>query len=422
MKKIIILLVVINLIYFATTCLADDNSTMRDPFQKSQNLSDTIHNDEQGNLSFDFSDVPIRDILQALAQYANKNIVISDEVKGNITLHLQHVTWRQALTTILLMANLNMREQDNVLLISNQTNNMLINATNSSQLFKIRYAKAADLVTIIKNSGNNLLSANGNISADPRTNSLWVYDTPEKLNAIRNLVQRLDIPVKQVSIKARIVNVDDNCLQELGVKFGTVNTDDVLSLDGLGMDMPVSVNQNGKFNIAIARLGPNTLLDLELSALESEGHGRIISSPELITADRQAAYIEAGEEVPYQEKTSSGATNVAFKKAVLSLKVVPQITAENHIVLDLTVNQDKVSAVTVNGVPAIQTREVQTQVAVQNNQTLVLGGIYEQSEGDKVERIPFLGSLPMVGGLFRNKVVQSERKELLIFVTPRVVN
>lgn len=417
MKKIFLLF---SCLIVTIAIFANDNITTRDPFQK-QTLLPTVKQETDGTLSLDFNNIAVPEVLQLIVNYSGKNLVITDDVKGSLTLHLHRVTWQQALDTILLTQNLVLREQQNVLFISSKTSLQNVVATDTAKLIKVHYAKATDLATLLKNSENGLLSATGSVSADARTNSLWLRDAPARVAMALNYIQRLDVPLKQVLIKARIVNVDENCLQELGVKFGTVNTGSPLSLDGLGMDIPVSMPQNGRFNIAIAKLGPNTLLDLELSALESEGHGKIISSPELITADRTAAYIEAGEEVPYQEKTSSGATNVTFKKAVLSLKVIPQITPQNHILLNLTVNQDKVSSVTVNGVPAIQTREVQTQVAVHDGQTLVLGGIYEQTDSNTVERIPFLGSLPIVGNFFSNKVLKSERRELLVFVTPQVL-
>jgi type IV pilus assembly protein PilQ len=395
----------------------------RNPFVKPQQLSEKMQSNMDGSISMNFVDVKVRDVLQMLAEYAGKNIVISDSVQGNLTFLLNHVTWQQALETVLIMKNLIKKEQGNVIYIltNNEINSNRLTMS-SSELIKIHYANASDLAALLKSQESGLLSKQGYVSADPRTNTLWVQDSPQHLALIRNFIQRLDVSVKQVLIKARIVNMDENCLKELGVKFGTVPSSNPLSLDGLAMDMPIAINHTGKFNIAIAKLGANTLLDLELSALESEGHAKIISSPELITADRTPAHIEAGEEVPYQERTPSGATSVAFKKAVLSLKVTPHVTPKGDILLNLTVNQDKLSAITVHGVPAIQTREIQTQVTVQNAQTIVLGGIYEQSDSRTVERIPFLGSLPVVGGLFRTQSTNSERKELLIFVTPKIVD
>jgi type IV pilus assembly protein PilQ len=411
------------LLFFPLACFSADNSFERNPFTAAPLTTTALNPNADGKLSLNFDEIKIRDLLQLLAEYAHENIIISDSIQGGVALHLQNVTWQQALNTVMVMANLSKREQDGVIFITPiNTQDSNANIASSSEFIKIQYANATDIATLLKNQTGSLLSEDGSVSADPRTNSLWIQDTPEKIATVRNFIQRLDVPVKQVLIKARIVNVDASCLQELGVKFGTVNTHDSLNLDGLAMDMPVAVTQDGRFNIAIAKLGSNTLLDVELSALESEGHGKIISSPELTTADRTPAYIEAGEEIPYQEQTPTGATNVAFKKAVLGLKVTPQITPHGKIILNLTVNQDKLSSVNVHGEPAIQTREVGTQVEVADGQTLVLGGIYEQTDSVGVERIPFLGSLPVVGILFRNKITQSDRRELLIFVTPQIIN
>lgn len=402
--KIINFLLIILFASVSLTSSYASTSSQKNPFEETLSIT-ALQTNNDGTVSLNLTEIKVREVLQLLAEYAQINLVIADGVQGSLTLSLNHVTWQQAFNTVLTVSNLEKHQQNNV---------MFVNAkTSDAQLIKLRYAKANDLSAQIKE---------GVISADARTNTLWIQGTSEKIAMLKSFIQRIDVPVKQVLIKARIVNVDENCLNELGIKFGTVTTNNMVGLDGLGMDMPVKLNGTGRFNIAIAKLGPNTLLDLELSALESEGHGKIISSPELLVADRTPAYIESGEEVPYQEKTDSGATNVAFKKAVLSLKVVPQIAPAKKIVLNLTVNQDKLSAIQVHGVPAIQTREVQTQVAVANGQTLVLGGIYEQSNSNTVERIPFLGSIPGVGALFRNRVIKAERKELLIFVTPVIVD
>lgn len=298
--------------------------------------------------------------------------------------------------------------------------NTLDTANNLQALITLHYAKAKDLVTQIKTQGG-LFAKEGHIAADERTNSIWVEGSSADIERIKNFLNFVDTPQKQILIKARIVNIDTNSLCELGVKFETVNLNHSTSQDDLAMDLPITATQDNHFQLSIGRIG-STLLDLELSALESEGHGKIISSPELITENRLPAYIEAGEEVPYQEKTSSGATNIAFKKAVLSLKVTPQITSDKQIVLNLNINQDKLSAITVQGVPAIQTRQLNTQVRVKNGQTLVLGGIYENIAGENVEQIPIISHVPLIGQLFKNKTTNSQQKELIIFVTPYIVD
>lgn len=405
---------------FAST--ANLNTAGRDPFVKSVSPLSLIKPGPGDSITIDANDIKVSEILKSLAQYAGKNIVISDAVTGNLTLRLDQVSWQQALHTILIMKGLTQKEEGNVVFIFPNQDTKSFEAALPSALITVRYAKAAELAGLLKGQDNSLLSKSGHVSADPRTNAIWVQDTPERLQVIRNFIQRLDVPLRQVLIKARIVSIDTAYVKELGIKFGTANKNPANLDDGLNMDMPAfAANTAGHFNIAVATLGANTLLDLELSALESEGHGKIISTPELIAADRTPAYIESGDEVPYQERTTSGATSVAFKKAVLSLKVVPQVTDANTIVLNLTVSQDKLSPVAVQGVPAIQKRELQTQVQVRNGQTLVLGGIYEQTDSNAMERVPFLSQVPVAGVLFRNRAVKTDRKELLIFVTPEIM-
>ncbi len=288
-------------------------------------------------------------------------------------------------------------------------------------LITLHYAKVADLAAVLQNKSSGLLSERGSVAFDTRTNQLWIKDTAEQMSGINQFLRAVDIPSKQVLIEARIVNVDEESAEELGLKFGTISESSVNESDQLNMDMPLKIEDVGHFTVAVARLGDHTLLDLELSALEREGRAKIISSPQLMAANRQLASIESGQEIPYQEKTVSGDTSVAFKKAVLSLKFTPEITPENKILLNLTVNQDKVSPLTVEGVPAISTQQVQTQILVPNGQTIVLGGIYEQTNSKVVERIPFWGSIPGIGLLFTNKETRAERKELLVFVTPKIV-
>ena len=273
---------------------------------------------------------------------------------------------------------------------------------------------------------HSLLSTRGSVSADSRTNTLWVQDTPNKVAQIRELVQQLDIPVKQILIEARIANIDTKYEEELGIRFGVTSTNSKLSgstntgnnikpgsinnpLSHLNIDLPAANVGNpggaGSLGLALATLSNSTLLDLELSALESEGGGEIISNPKLMTNNDQSAMILSGEEIPYQETTPSGATSVTFKKAVLSLSVTPQVNPNNQISLKLTVNQDKPSNILVHGVPAIETREIQTHVLINNGETIVLGGIYEQTQRNQVERVPFMSKLPIIGNLFKHTLV-----------------
>jgi len=405
-------------------------------------------------LSLNFQDIPVRSVLQLLADFTGLNLVASDAVQGSVTLHLNNVPWDQALDIILRTRGLAKRQYGNVILVapakdiaayekqelaSNKEIQEL--APLHSELVQINYATAEDIASLLKDKNNSLLSKRGNVSVDRRTNTLWVQDTSENLKQIRSLVKRLDIPVKQVLIEARIVNVDKSFERDLGVKFGLSRKDHLSgTLDGaneiakgspisnvpvdnrLNFNLPVDKPGAGSIGLALVNIGGGFLLDLELSALESEGGGEIISSPRLLTSNQKQAVIEAGKEIPYQEATSSGATSVVFKKAVLKLLVTPQITPDNKIFLKLAVNQDKKNkSEEVLNVPVIDTNHIETSVLVNNGDTIVLGGIYERTKNDKVERIPFFGSLPVIGYLFRNTYVERKQSELLIFITPRIV-
>jgi len=384
---------------------------------------------EQGSISLNFKEIPVRDLLALLAQSKHMNLVLSEAVHGTLTVHLDNITWQQALDTVLSMQGLGMRQEGKILLIApaaemldHEAQRMAAEALHT-EFIAVHYAKAANLSALLQSKSDSLLSARGSVAVDERTNQLWIKDTAERLIKIRQFLQGVDILAKQVQIAARIVNVDESSVEELGLKFSTSSSSNGLAggAHQLHMDMPLAVNNVGHFTMAIAKLGEGTLLDLEISALEREGRARIISSPQLITANRQPAAIESGQEIPYQEKTSSGATSTIFKKAVLSLKVTPEITPENKILLSLIVNQDKVDMLTVNGVPAINTQQVQSQILLNNGETIVLGGIYEQTHSSVVERIPFWGTIPVLGKLFSNKETRVERKELLVFVTPTLI-
>ena len=418
-------------------------------------------------ISLNFQDIKVRSVLQLLAQFTGINIVTSDTVNGSITLHLEDVPWQEALNIILQTQGLGKKKMGNVIYIAPikeiayQERQELEAAQQlqdlgplSSDLIQINYGKASDIAALLKAQGGSLLSTRGNVSVDLRTNTIWVQDVPSRLIDIRKLIHQLDIPVKQVLIEARIVNINSDFAQEMGVRFGVTKPDHIsgtlLGADStnaglipvgsvpnqygatlanrLNVDLPAAgagtLGGAASVGLALARLGSGTLLDLELSAMESEGEGQIISSPRVITADQQAATIQSGEEIPYQESTSSGATSIEFKNAVLSLSVTPQITPDGKVNLTLKVNQDKANftkIVGTTGVPAIDTRSIETHVLVDNGQTIVLGGIYETQDGKTIKRVPFLGSLPVVGALFRNTVTSNSRKELLIFITPKVI-
>lgn len=407
-------------------------------------------------ISLNFQNIPVRSVLQLLADFTGINMVVSDTVSGNITIRLNEVPWDQALDIILTTRSLDKRRNGNVMLIAPASEIMAREkkeleskeevkklAPLRSDLIQINYAKAIEIANLIKDKSNTLLSSRGTVSVDARTNTIWIQDTSSKIEEMRELITKLDIPVKQVLIESRIVTVNKDFSQDIGIRFGVsrpthlsgtlaganqleqgVAPANVAPLSNrLNLDLaaaPVS-GTPASIGIALAKLGDDILLDLELSAIETESRGQVIASPRLITTNQQAAVIESGQEIPYQQATSSGATAVAFKKAVLSLKVTPQITPDGKIMMELQINQDIPSTQTFNGVPAINTKEIQTNVLVNNGQTIVLGGIYEQDKSQAVNRVPFLGELPLVGHLFRNRTVSVENEELLIFITPKII-
>lgn len=413
-------------------------------------------------ISLNFQDIPIRSVLEVLAQFTGINIVAADSVKGNITLQLSNIPWDEALDIILKSSDLGKKQTGNVIMIAPAAEiaaeeKQKLTAEQAvqdleplqTQYIRLNFAKAADVSGLLKDQNNSLLSSRGNVSVDQRTNTLIVQDTPGSLLNVQNLIAKLDIPVQQVMIEARIVNVDTSFEQDLGIRWGVTKPDHVsgtlaganqmLINQQTGVVNPVSaVPLNQRLNVdfgaeiageqapsvgvALAKLGGGYMLDLELSAIESEGGGELISSPRLVTANQHPAVIESGTEIPYQQSTSSGATAVEFKKAVLSLKVTPQITPDGKIIMDIKVNQDKVDpTLTVDNVPAIDTREIETNVLVDNGETIVLGGIYEEENRKTVQRVPFLGSIPVLGYLFRNTDTLNRRTELLIFITPKVI-
>lgn len=406
-------------------------------------------------ISLDFQDVPVRQVLQIIAQVNNFNLVTTDTVNGNVTISLSGVPWDQALDMILRVRGLDKRLEGNILLIA-PTEELMARETQALQSKKqvsdlaplhtvnisVNYAKAASLASILKSSEGGILSDRGAVTVDERTNTLLIRDTLLSIDQARKMIDALDIPVKQVLIESRMVTVLDNVDEQLGVRWGfsdrqddngvsgslegadTIASGVVPSIDDrLNVNLPVS-GAAGTIGFQIASLIDGTILDLELSALESENKGEIIASPRITVANQQEAYIEQGTEIPYVQATSSGATSVEFKKAVLSLKVTPHITPDNRIILDLVVTQDTrgetVSTSTGEAV-AIDTQEIKTQVLVENGETIVLGGIFQQTSSDGVTKVPVFGDLPLVGALFRNTSVLQEKRELLIFVTPKIV-
>ncbi len=428
-------------------------------------------------LTLNFQDIETRAVLQLLADASGQNIVVSDSVSGSVTLRLQNVPWDQALDIVLRTKGLDKRRTDNVIIVAPADElanrekadlaakkDLLELAPLRSEYLQVNYAKASDLAELIKSQGGSLLSARGNVAVDERTNTLLMQDTADKLADIRRLVGTLDIPVRQVLIEARIVIVNDDFSRELGVRAGVTGTrqngnDGVFVASGslestdtsLGsalsnlrggaatpypINVPTGSTAGQRYNVnlpvgspagrlAFMVLGSDYIVDLELSAAQAEGRGEIISSPRVITANQKEASIEQGVEVPYQEAASSGAATIAFKKAVLSLKVTPQITPDNRIILDLNVKKDSVGQVVVASggvnVPSIDTREITTQVLVNDGQTVVLGGILETERRQTERKVPYLGDIPGLGILFKTTARTNNKDELLIFVTPKIL-
>ena len=426
------------------------------PVSKEQ--QDVVNSEEKYTgdpISLDFQDVPVRQVLQIIAQVNGFNLVTTDSVTGNVTISLSGVPWDQALDMIMQVKGLDKRLEGNILLIA-PAEELSARETQALQSLQqvadlaplqtvdiaINYAKASELAAILKSSEGGILSDRGGVTVDERTNTLLIRDTLESIDEARKTIEVLDIPVKQVLIESRMVTVRDNVDEQLGVRWGFSDRQDdngvsgslegadtiaggiVPSIDNrLNVNLPAS-GAAGTIGFQIASLIDGTILDLELSALESENKGEIIASPRITVANQHEAYIEQGTEIPFVQATSSGATAVEFKKAVLSLKVTPHITPDNRIILDLVVTQDTrgdtVSTSTGDAV-AIDTQEIQTQVLVENGETIVLGGIFQQTSSDGVNKVPLFGDLPVLGALFRNTTKLEQKRELLIFVTPKII-
>ena len=408
-------------------------------------------------ISLDFQDVPVRQVLQIITKVNGFNLVTTDTVTGNVSISLTGVPWDQALDMILKIKGLDKRQEGNILLIapseelSQRETQKLQSDQQVAQLaplasasITVNYAKAAELSQILKaeEGAGGILTDRGTVTVDSRTNTILVRDTQASIDEARRVIESLDIPVKQVLIESRMVTVRDNVDEQLGVRWGFSDRQDDNGVSGslsgaetiaggnvpalgdrLNVNLPVA-SAAGSIGFQIASLADGTILDLELSALESENKGEIIASPRITVANQQEAYIEQGTEIPYSQATSSGATSVEFKKAVLSLKVTPHITPDNRIILDLIVTQDTrgetVQTATGDAV-AIDTQEIKTQVLVENGETIVLGGIFQQVNSNDVSKVPLFGDLPVVGALFRNSSTVYQKRELLIFVTPKIV-
>lgn len=416
-------------------------------------------------LSLNFQDIEVRAVLQLLADFTGLNLVTSDTVSGRITLRLKNVPWDQALDIILKSKGLTKRQIDNVIMVvpteevaareqleleSQQKIEEL--APLRSDFIQVNYAKAEDLALLLKSEENRLLSERGNVTVDIRTNTLLIQDTASKLEDIRRLLQRLDIPVRQVLIESRIVIANNDFAKDLGVRFGAnfdgsigdnftltagalpgyldntfgiapgieINNDVGDNQEGLMVNLPVN-EPSGGLNFLVGKVG-TYLLQLELSAMQTEGRGELVSSPRVITSDQTQASIKQGVEIPYQESTSSGATKISFKEALLKLDVTPHITPDDRVRMDLNINKDNPDfSRSILGVPPIDTRRIETTVLVDNGETVVLGGVFERKKSKSTEKVPFFGDIPYAGVLFRRNEELDNNNELLIFVTPKIL-
>ena len=415
-------------------------------------------------LSLNFQNIEVRAVLQVIADFTGLNIITSDTVTGNLTLRLKDVPWDQAMDIIMQNKGLTMRKTGNVIMVAPAEE---VAAKDKAQLevsraiadleplhteaFTLKYQKAEDLKEMLTGSKagggagggqiKSILSKNGSVNYDQRTNTLFIQDTEKKLAEIQEIINKTDVPVRQVMIESRLVLADEKFSKTLGARFGVAHVassgstnvaigGDLTSTSavtgtagGLNSNLPVGSLEAGRLAFSLFRLPAGLLLNLELSALETDKRGKVVSSPRVTTANQKKAKIEQGTQIPYIESSSSGAGTVAFKDAVLSLEVTPQITPDDKIIMDLDVKKQKVGQlVTVAQIPSIDTQEVTTQVLVANGETAVLGGIYEQTERNDVEKVPFFGDLPIIGNAFKRRTKQDDKTELLIFITPKIMD
>jgi len=430
-------------------------------------------------LSLNFQDIDVRSVLQLIADFTDLNLVASDTVSGNITLRLQNVPWDQALDLVLKTKGLDKRQVGNVLLVApaeeiaarerqelESQRQIAELAPLRREVVQVNYAKAADIAQLFQSVANNAVSGEdrGSIAVDDRTNNIIAYQTQDRLDELRRIVAQLDIPVRQVMIEARIVEANVDYDKSLGVRWGgnlwagdkwnawgkngqLGVADDPNASGKPGEEGYVPSQQVGRFpgirevplntpfvdmgaigatsGIGLGFVTNNAILDLQLSAMEKTGNGEVVSQPKVVTADKETAKILKGSEVPYQEASSSGATSTSFKEAALSLEVTPQITPDNRIIMEVRVTKDEPDfsqAASTGGVPAIRKNEVNAKVLVSDGETIVIGGVFSNTQSKSVDKVPFLGDLPFVGRIFRRDLVQDRKSELLVFITPRILN
>ena len=408
-------------------------------------------------LSLNFQDIDVRSVLQLIADFTNLNLVASDTVQGGITLRLQNVPWDQALDLVLKTKGLDKRKIGNVLLVApadeiaarerqelESQKQIAELAPLRRELLQVNYAKAADIAKLFQSvtSAEAKVDERGSITVDERTNNIIAYQTQDRLDELRRIVAQLDIPVRQVMIEARIVEANVDYDKSLGVRWGgsvqnkgnwntsgvsnganassTIGTPGSTSTNSPFVDMGTAANTSG---LGIAFITDNVLLDLELTAMEKTGNGEIVSQPKVVTSDKETAKILKGTEIPYQEASSSGATSVSFKEASLSLEVTPQITPDNRIIMEVKVTKDEPDYLNkVQDVPPIKKNEVNAKVLVNDGETIVIGGVFSNTQSKVVDKVPFLGDVPYLGRLFRRDVVSEKKSELLVFLTPRIMN
>ncbi len=376
-------------------------------------------------ISFDVQNVNLQDALHILAKFLHQNIVISSKINGTTSLHFDNISKQEAFDLLLASQDLMKKSIGKLWYIAPRTELLkreqeemklhnILEETSPliTRIWEIRYAKADDVARFLQENNYSILSKRGNVRVDERTNTVCIQDIESHLIEVKKVISQLDVPVKQVVIEARIASIDNDYERELGINF---------AVEQSNYDSTPQVVLPKKYSLAIAKLANGSELDVQLAALEKAGHGELISSPSLFTANQKTAYIESGEEIPYQEVSDSGGTAVSFKKAVLRLKVTPQIMPRNKVLLQLQVNQDRPSNRIVLGVPAINTRQISTNVLISDGQTIVLGGIFESNHEQGEHRLPFFGKIPLVGWLFKQQNVKENKRELLIFVTPRII-
>ena len=412
-------------------------------------------------LSLNFQDIDVRSVLQLIADFTDLNLVASDTVQGNITLRLQNVPWDQALDLVLKTKGLDKRKIGNVLLVApadeiaarerqemEAQKQIAELAPLRRELIQVNYAKASQIAALFQSVTSGQGDERGSVTVDDRTNSIIAYQSQDKLDELRRVVAQLDIPVRQVMIEARIVEANVDYSKSLGVRWGgSFGADGGSKWTGYGAGSNVGAGSNesgnrvgepsnlnapfvdlggaGTSSLGVGFVTNHAILDLQLSAMEKTGNGEVVSQPKVVTADKETAKIMKGSEVPYQEASSSGATSTSFKEATLSLEVTPQITPDNRIILDVKVTKDEPDfsqAASTGGVPSINKNEVSANVLVSDGETIVIGGVFSNTQSSSVDKVPFLGDLPFIGRVFRSDIVQDRKSELLVFITPRIMN